>query len=846
MSMERDKRDQRWVTSRPTDWQCSAGSAWGVVVSALALLVCGLGWPVGSASAEGVACPNEQLRAEQPYGLGLPDCRAFEMVSPLDKGGAGVAFSDARAAISGEAVTYFSSGSFRGSGPEPVGAAFVSRYLSRRGPSGWSTTNITPPYGTYTPQTLTPFQELLFTPELSAAALEARYSSLVPGEPPGYLNLFTANTENGSYQLVTDVTPSEDVPYSTGALTSSGRPELAGASMDLSHVVFDEEGSLVEGASPAHEHVYEWTDGPLSQVDVPPEGVMFEGKDSIGAPGNAGEIEYGNPWHAVSAEGARVFFTAGEKQNGGDTYRELGQLYVRENPGAPQSPYVGGKCSVPADACTVEVSASQRVNAQGGPNPDPHGPQPAFFRDASTNGSRAFFTSRAELTNDANTGKEDNAANLYEYNVETGTLTDLTIVTGALESEDPDGATLLGFVNAGENGNYVYFVADGVLTITPNSEGETAVPGSCQVEPGENRSSEPMCNLYVEHYNGTDWEAPKFIARLAGGDYRGNAGEENGDGQDWLGYEHEHSFTVDEAERASELDYGPGQHTARVTPDGTRLAFESERSLTRYENKEAESRKCQESETGRCREVYLYDALSGKLVCVSCDRSGARPVGPAELGGQEKDPEGHAFNEVSEFYLPRNLSESGGRLFFQSPDALVPQDSNGRLDVYEWEEDGVGGCHKEEGCVLPISDVAGAYESHFVDAGPNGDDVFIATADQLVSSDTDYRADVYDVRVGGGFPVPPTSPECNNGDSCKPPVSPQPSIFGSAGSATFSGPGNATPIPPPSAPPSKKVAKKTVKCKKPKKRAREKCLRSAKRAKKAEKTRRATNNREAH
>ena len=60
-------------------------------------------------------------------------------------------------------------------------------------------------------------------------------------------------------------------------------------------------------------------------------------------------------------------------------------------------------------------------------------------------------------------------------------------------------------------------------------------------------------------------------------------------------------------------------------------------------------------------------------------------MGPAELGAQEQDFEGHAFAEVSSFYVQRNLSESGGRLFFQSPDALVPADSNGRLDVYEWE-----------------------------------------------------------------------------------------------------------------------------------------------------------------
>ena len=167
-----------------------------------------------------------------------------------------------------------------------------------------------------------------------------------------------------------------------------------------------------------------------------------------------------------------------------------------------------------------------------------------------------------------------------------------------------------------------------------------------------------------------------------------------------------------------------------------------------------------ECENERCREVYLYDAVSGRLVCVSCDPSGARPVGPGELGGRES-VQGGARAGNFPFYLPRNLSDGGGRLFFQSSDALVPNDSNGHLNVYEWERVGEGSCStasasytaSHEGCTFPISNVAGGSDSHFMDASTNGDNVFIATADQLLPSDTDSREDVYDVSVGGGFPV---------------------------------------------------------------------------------------------
>jgi len=512
---------------------------------------------------------------------------------------------------------------------------------------------------------------------------------------------------------------------------------------------------------------------------------------------------------------------------------------VRENPEQEQSPEPAGKCTVSSDACTMVVSASQRtvLDPNDLPTPGhPYGVIPAYYRDANKEGTHVFFTSRAELTNNANTGPDDNTANLYEYELSStpgqpGKLTDLTAPT---EAEDPEGPAVLGLVTAGENAgeenSYVYFVANGVLASNENSNKETAQPGDCRTEE-ITFEGERTCSLYVEHYTGGQW-GTRFIATLvADASFDFSADEAAGDEYDWLGFE---GGTLDQ-------DRGPGSHTVRVTPDGTTLAFESERSLTGYDNEPVEpgggaaGHKC--TERGQvlkendpavpCREVFVYDAVTGKLVCASCDPSGARPVGPAELGGQE-DEAGNGFTPPSVYYLPRNLSESGGRLFFQTPDALVPHDSNNQLDVYEWERPGssaevargessctsasaafsVGG----GGCVFPISDVAGDFESRFMDASASGNNVFLATKDQLVpAADADARANVYDVRVGGGFPVVSAPPVCNNGDSCKPPVSPQPSIFAPAGSATFSGLGNPAPVVAVS--PPKRATKKVVRCK---------------------------------
>jgi hypothetical protein len=728
-----------------------------------------------------------------------------------DKNDGDIDFQGGRASVSSEvpAFTYLSPGSFS----DPQGAEELSRYIARRGPEGWSSENISPPRVIIGTETTAPFVELLFTPSLSEGVETVAYVPLVEGEKAGYLNLYLADLASSpiSYQTVSNVNPPGVGPYRGGA----NGPVAAGVSTDLSHVVFQDQ------------HIYEWAAGKLSQVDISPAGTQFEHIDSVGAPGR--QIQNGDTWHAVSANGLRVFFTAGESGN----HPKEGQLYVRENPASPTE-----DCSVSGDSCTVEVSASQKTNGTV-----PEATQLAYFRDANVEGTRVFFTSRAELTNDANTGPDDNTANLYEYELSSepgkpGKLADLTAPT---EAEDPNGAAVLGLVTAGENageGNsYVYFVANGVLADNENANKETAKLGHCREEE-EAPTGEPTCSLYVAHYSGAGWESPKFIATLAGRPTSGPTAQE--DETDWADIE------------GGELniDYGPGRHTARVTPDGQTLAFESERSLTDYDNERAEPGECEAEaagkklETGKCREVYLYDARTGRLVCASCDPSGARPVGPAELGGAENDPT--SITGASPFYLPRNLSEDGGRLFFQSPDPLVPHDGNGKLDVYEWEQPASeteaakaeNSCRQVSGCILPISDVAGNYESHFMDASASGDDVFLATADQLVPSDTDTRVDVYDVKVGGGFPVSVAPPPCDNGDSCKPPVSPQPSIFAASGSATFSGLGN--PVPAVAPPPPKKTTKKTVKCKKPKKLNHGKCTKkSRKKSKQAKSNQRA-------
>ncbi len=263
--------------------------------------------------------------------------------------------------------------------------------------------------------------------------------------------------------------------------------------------------------------------------------------------------------------------------------------------------------------------------------------------------------------------------------------------------------------------------------------------------------------------------------------------------------------------------------TSRLSPDGRWFAFMSDRELTGYNTHDALAGRPDE-------EVYLYHAPAdlaneaGTLVCASCDPSGARPAGDEvgvlssnrSLALGETDwssgqwiaanlPGWTSWSLQNATYQSRYLSDSG-RLFFDSGDALVPQDVNGNEDVYEYEPAGVGACSAESalyssrsgGCVGLISSGQDPEESAFLDASGTGGDVFFMTSANLVAADYDTALDVYDARecttASACYPAAPVvSPPCETGDSCKAAPTPQPAIYGEPSSETFSGAGNVAP-----------------------------------------------------
>jgi hypothetical protein len=637
---------------------------------------------VRAAASTAEGCPNEQVRSQQGA-TRLPDCRAWEMVSPLDKNGGYVLGIDQAAAggiveASGDggAITYVSIGSFA----NPQGAPVGNQYVSRRRPLGWSTENITTPtnakvYGNVGAGG--PYKA--FSSDLSRGLLingdilPIENPPLAPGAPPHYQNFYLRDNASAALEPLLTVTPEES--------STAFQLQLGGATSDLSHVVLSTAAALTSGAvvgSGLGENLYEWSGGHLDAVNVPP-GVT----NGATVPGFLGSRTFSNARssdRAVSADGSRIYWST--EGNVGDA------LYVRElGPGVPR---------------TLQVASGE-----------------VYFWTASSNGAKAFFTSG---------GLSVGTGDLYEFDLASDSRTAITA-----------GGSVQGVLGASGDGSHVYFVAQGVLANEANSEGRLPSTGAD--------------NLYL--YTSSD-KHTRFIGSLSPEDNSGSTSTEAGVAHDW--------------------SLGLGFRTERVSADGRYVVFMSDAGLTSYDNRDAMSGNPDQ-------EIYLYDAGSEKVSCISCNPSGARPLGGSGI------PAGTNFklenNRTSALYQSRVLSENGERVFFDSVDALVPQDTNGHQDVYEYEH----------GHASLVSGGVSNTEASFVDADPTGENAFVITGQQLVAQDADQLVDLYDARVGGGMSQV-SAPLCS-GSGCQG-VASAPPIFATPSSVTFNGAGNfPAPVPGP-------------------------------------------------
>jgi hypothetical protein len=711
------------------------------------------------------ACPNEQVRAESninpttgmPFSLGLPECRAYEMVTPPLKNGSPVSGTVAPDGVSsigtvvrvgseGASVLVDSKGIWPG-GEQPANDNLFAtqalegvQYRITRGESGWQFKPREPPVLREFVSALLP-SPVDMNSDMSTNGIW-QGAGIAPAEAK-----ISIRSEPNFYLLEPDDTLAEigpSVPLSDQDGAEAGGPGTVagiGASSDLSHMLFslsnfrwpfDQTKLNVGSNSPAEEisSLYEYSgtshSGEGSEVPtlvgVDNTGTLigqcgteaggYEGEGADHRSDQTGEAEA----RPISVGGSSVFFTVRtpEPKCKGGTGPAADEVFARV--GLP------GAGTAPGSAVTVNVAGTSECATASFDSCNVT--EAVKYQGASADGSKLFFTSeQSELV----AGDVDATNNLYECVLPGDSGAALTPVMPV--NPCPDlvrvSVPLLGaraevqsVVAVSQDGSHVYFIAKGVLS-GENAERNTPQTG--------------QDNLYV-------WDAghTAFIATLSSG-----------------------AFKLGEAQ---------------ATPDGDSLVFMSSADLM-------------PGDTGVVSQIFLYEAQRETLKWVSEGQGGSEDgndtTDPSSLTSGAIDPESAQLGEGR-----RVISEDGSVVVFESSAALTAQVHGGRDNVYLWRNDDL---HLISDGTPEGTHHDGGRASGLIGIDASGQNVFFTTEASLVTQDNDELSDLYDARIDGGYPAPKID-ECS-GEACQQATSAPPAPA-TVASLLPSEVGNLVPLPP--------------------------------------------------
>ena len=697
------------------------------------------------ALASEAACPNAGLRTGPS--ADLSDCRAYELVSPPDKKGADIAGQPTRtrASSDGSAISFISHGAFADARGTNISTEYMAVRTAAPNTSGWATHAITS--GNLEPTSATEvvaFLEprfMVFSPDLSRGIFLSN-TALTSGSPN------TAEVPN--LYVRTDLrTPGpgsyrllSDCPGCTGPFPQnaddSNQPQPAGASADFSRVIFESEEPLT--------------------ADVAAQGCTATYKAGGSCPDHLYE------WSNGQVSLAGLVPPTGDTRCGPPP---LDACIPAPNSLAGRGAKMETKYTpntISKDSSRIEFTVqtgdsesagrlyqridnglpdARTVQINASERTVPAEPQDATYGGASADGTRVFFITPEPLTDDA--PNTDNNPNLYMWSATPDAQGHhLTLISkNEIVEGEGGGVDVAGVIGTSEDGRTVYFVNDGqLLSGQPTSRG-------------------------VRVFRWHD-EVLHNVAKVS-------------DGEVLLAYKQGWESLL----------------WARVTLDGSRLLFLSEGTGELPHDPAGDA--CKTGQAS-CYELYLYDANAnggqGSLVCASC----SQPDGPASANASFLSRSAASLVKNTS-YLNHPLSADGRFVFFDTPQALVAQDTNGMSDVYEYDS--------LTGELHLISTGESKFGSTFEDATPDGSNVFFATAQRITGWDVDGNADLYDARVGGGLPEPPSPPPACVGDTCQPPP---PSLNDpTPASLSFSGAENPGPVVKKPARPKHKAVKRSHK-----------------------------------
>lgn len=490
-----------------------------VYATATAGLGLGLGAPAALA-ADG--CANQALR-EQQGATRLPDCRAYEQVSPVDKNGGTIA-SGLGARREAGGISFWSTSAFAGS-PGSISA----NYRALRSADGWTTTSLNPPTRGRNPILMDQFYLSALSRDFSRAVIETKY----PVDPNDQGTGAFANIGHfDDYRFEGDGTFTWVSSPSALPDVSAEETYFAAATDDLDRIAFNSTKPLTaDGANDgATQQVYLRDGNTTRLVSVAPdggplpEGATLGGNDWVNA---SGSVTGGSYRSALSDDGATVYFASGP-------YVAHPQLYVRTD-------------ALGSGAATTQVSRSHAADSIGASCQNT-----VSFLAADRDGSRAWFACPTKLTDDA----PDNGG-IYVYDRDDDELDYVASLAGtgpgasAAEqikpvAADPD-VDYLWFTSrsvladgAPTYGNNLYVLHDGQLSFVAGAGDETIFDFHAALSPDGSRLAfqvteqlDPRAagfrQVYAADADAADPTASCVSCRADGGDSAGMADFSNAD-----------------------------------------------------------------------------------------------------------------------------------------------------------------------------------------------------------------------------------------------------------------------------------------------------------------------------
>jgi hypothetical protein len=686
-------------------------------------------------------CPNAHIR-QQTSANYLPDCRAYELVSPENANGTQIIPGDSMSqwfngtggggSAYGQNITYEqysqdyaglaskpSRFSFFASGSGMEGAEVPNTigdlYVSTRTDHGWKSAypgvRGDEYFGGSHPQCSLKLDECLEFPILGSPGTEEPRQDNAPIAAD-------ATTGRSLGRLPSNYATIPDQGEFTGWGQASG---------DFSHYVFSSLDRLfaVGGATTEPGSVY---DNDLETDTVEIVSRLPNGEPIPSEPGAAEHEDYGAQFEefvnhdylevpAVSTDGSHILIgarigarceSASREERCGGEDREM-HLYMRVN-----------------DAMTYDVSQGHAV----------------FLLGMTDTGSAVIFSSREPLVAE----DTDTSTDLYRWNENTNDLVLLSQGNGQGDSDD----CAAGWTEQ--------------CDVQPMSTCTTAWTYSCNYNHFEDNNSNQLPDD-PHPFMSRRPEVDSGIARKSGDVLFESPEQLDPTNPGVPGQRNLYEYRNGDVHYVATFDPGSGTERFDISTDGSHVAFLTDSRLTAYDNTSTGEVLCDVTfnlTAGTlntpCDEMYSYDAETGDLRCVSCNPTGEPPMG--DVTASASGP----------------FISDDGRTFFNTPDALVPEDTNGLIDVYEFadgrpqlissgtsNQDLFGGFINAVvlGYVFPPEHVG------LEAVSADGVDVYFSTFDTLVPQDRNGEfVKMYDARTNGGIPFTPPDLPCPAADEC--------------------------------------------------------------------------------